>query len=79
MRKSPYLFSQAEYMYLHQVFLKAQESTKLWRRIKEKKGVDLDKSEIDYVKRRFMSWCQSQDETVFLPEGVIEEEILVHH
>ena len=79
MRKSPYLFSQAEYMYLHQVFLRTQENTKLWKRIKDKKGVCLDKSEINYIKRKYSLWCQSQDVGIFLQDGIMEEEAFIHN
>jgi len=58
MRRNPYLFSPDEYKFLHQVFLKQKEQSKLAERIRKKKGIGLDKSEIRLVKRRFESWSK---------------------
>jgi len=56
MRRNPYLFSPDEYKFLHQVFLKEKEQGKMAEKIRKKKGVGLDKSEIKLVKRRFENW-----------------------
>jgi len=61
MRKNPFLFSEEEYKFLHHVFLKQPENTKLYKRIKSKKGVGLDKSEVQLVKRRYSKWKSTQN------------------
>lgn len=61
MRKNPYLFSDEEYSFLHKVFLKEQEDTKIFKRIKNKRGVDLDKSEVRHIKTRYTKWRGSQE------------------
>ncbi len=61
MRRNPYLFNPEEYTFLHKVFLKSSEPTKLFKKIKKKKGVDLDKQEVNYVKRCYSRWRNNQD------------------
>ncbi len=57
MRRNPKLFTPEEFSFLHTTFLKeAGEETKVFKKIKAKKGYDLDKREIDLVKRRFQRW-----------------------
>lgn len=57
MRKNPKLFTPEEFNFLHTTFLKENsEETKVFKKIKDKKGYDLDKREIDLVKRRFQKW-----------------------
>lgn len=58
MKKSPYTFSPEEYLFLHQIVLKAENtnSSKLLKKIKLKRGVNLDKAEIRFVKGRFDKW-----------------------
>lgn len=58
-RKDPRKFTIEEYMFLHSTFLKSPEDTKIFKRIKAKKGVGLDKSEIDHIKKKFEKWKQS--------------------
>lgn len=77
MRKNPALFTLEEYQFLHQVFLRTPEEAKTYRKIKMKRGTGLDKSEIQYIKRRFQKWRETQDNTVFLPDGEIEESSLI--
>lgn len=73
MRKNPALFTLEEYQFLHQVFLRLPEDAKTYRKIKMKKGTGLDKSEIQYIKRRFQKWRETQDNTMFLPDGIMDE------
>lgn len=73
MRKNPRLFTHEEYKFLHQVFMKSPEDTKIFKRIKSKKGVGLDLTEIKHVKKKFSRWIQGQDNTVFLPSGERED------
>ncbi len=56
MRRNPKLFTPEEFNYLHKTFLKEGDETKVFKKIKAKKGYDLDKREIDLVKRRFQRW-----------------------
>lgn len=64
-RKDPKKFTIEEYMFLHSTFLREPEETKIFQRIKAKKGVGLDKVEIDHIKKRFVKW----KETNALPES----------
>ena len=56
MRRNPKLFTPEEYNFLHTKFLKEGDDTKVFQNIKKKKGFDLDKREIDLIKRRFQKW-----------------------
>jgi len=57
MRRNPKLFTPEEFNFLHTRFLKeGEEPTKVFQKIKQKKGYDLDKREIDLIKRRFEKW-----------------------
>lgn len=58
-RKDPRKFTIEEYIFLHKTFLKNPEDTKFFHRIKAKKGVGLDKSEIDHIKKRFVQWKET--------------------
>ncbi|MEA3378319.1 MAG: hypothetical protein U9Q69_01645 [Nanoarchaeota archaeon] len=73
MRKNPRLFSQEEYNFLHQIFLKDTAKTKISKKIKSKKGVGLDLQEIKHVKKRYDNWCNGQDSSIFLPNGELED------
>ncbi|MEK6816551.1 MAG: hypothetical protein AABY09_02980 [Nanoarchaeota archaeon] len=73
MRKNPRLFGQEEFMYLHQVYLKTDDGTQIYKKIKAKKGVGLDMLEIKHVKKKFSKWMSDQDNTVFLPSGDRED------
>jgi len=77
MRKNPALFTLEEYQYLHQVFLRNPEDAKTYRKIKMKRGTGLDKSEINYVKRRYQKWRETQDNTVFLPDGDVVDSSMI--
>ena len=66
MRKNPYLFTAEEYNFLHQIFMKQQDDTKVSERIKRKKGVGLDKTEIQLVKRRYSTWRNEQTDNLLL-------------
>jgi len=66
MRRNPYLFTPEEFNFLHQIFLKDNDETKLFTRIKKKKGVGLDKSEIQLIKRRYSKWKDSQSNKMVL-------------
>ncbi len=77
MRKNPALFTMEEYQFLHQVFLRIPEDAKMYRKIKMKHGAGLDKSEIQYIKRRFQKWRETQDNTVFLPDGELEDSSII--
>ncbi len=61
MRRNPRLFSDEEYAFLHNVFLKRPEETKIFKRIKKKRGIDLDGTEIKHIKRRYEKWRDTQD------------------
>lgn len=61
MRRDPRLFTDEEYTFLHNIFLKKPEETKIFKRIKQKKGIDLDGKEIKHIKRKFEKWRDSQD------------------
>ncbi|MBU2589281.1 MAG: hypothetical protein KKA65_04080 [Nanoarchaeota archaeon] len=61
MRRDPRLFTDEEYSFLHYIFLKNNEETKIFKRIKQKKGMDLDGLEIKHVKRKYEKWRDSQD------------------
>lgn len=71
MRRSPHLFSDEEYVFLHHVFLKQPEPTKIFKRIKGKRGLDLDRSEVKYVKRRYTKWkgIQENGNQIFFVNG----------
>lgn len=57
MRRNPKLFTPEEFKFLHTTFLKEEgEETKVFKKIKAKRGYSLDKREIDLVKRRFQKW-----------------------
>ncbi len=56
MRRNPLLFTPEEFNFLHTTFLKEGDETKVFKKIKSKKGYGLDKREIDLIKRRFQSW-----------------------
>lgn len=60
MRKNPKLFTEEEYNFLHKVFLQEPDNTKLFTRIKRKRGVDLDMTEVRHVKKRYTQWQQGQ-------------------
>ncbi|MBI4447631.1 hypothetical protein HY643_01500 [Candidatus Woesearchaeota archaeon] len=69
MRKNPYVFTKDEYIFLHQRFLKTEEEdTKLFKRIKAKRGVGLDRSEIKYIKNRFTKW-RGENPHPFYPQA----------
>jgi hypothetical protein len=70
MRRNPRLFTQEEYMFLHKIYLKDTDETKIFKKIKSKKGVGLDLTEINHVKKRFTRWVEDQDNGVFLPMGI---------
>ncbi len=78
MRKNPALFTLEEYQFLHQIFLRIPEDAKTYRKIKLKRGTGLDKSEIQYIKRRFQKWRETQDNTVFLPDGQLDDSSIIH-
>jgi len=61
MRRDPRLFTDEEYTFLHHIFLKTPEETKIFQRIKQKKGMDLDGTEIKHIKRKFEKWRDLQD------------------
>ena len=61
MDKTWRVFSIEEYMFLHKTFLKSKDDSKLFKRIKAKKGIGLDKSEINYVKRKFLKWKEANN------------------
>ncbi|HII15790.1 MAG TPA: hypothetical protein HA362_05770 [Nanoarchaeota archaeon] len=67
MRKNPKLFTEEEYNYLHKVFMQEPEDTKLFTRIKSKRGVDLDLTEVKYVKKKYGKWreCQGGENGIF--------------
>ena len=69
MRKNPKLFSPEEYIFLHKVFLKETNETKIFKKIRIKRGVGLDKSEIDHIKKKFSKWKETEDATALLPSG----------
>ncbi|MFH1638332.1 MAG: hypothetical protein ABIB71_07950 [Candidatus Woesearchaeota archaeon] len=69
MRKNPRLFTAEEYLFLHKIFLNEPVETKIFKRIKSKRGVGLDKSEIDHIKKKFSKWKESEDATMLLPKG----------
>lgn len=73
MRKNPRLFGQEEFMYLHQIYLKNDDGTKIYKKIKAKRGVGLDMFEIKHVKKKFSKWMNDQDGMVFLPNGDRED------
>ena len=77
MRKNPALFTLEEYQFLHQIFLRTPEEAKTYRKIKMKRGTGLDKSEIKYVKRRFLQWRETQDNTIFLPDGDMSDSSII--
>ncbi len=56
MRRNPKLFTPEEFNFLHRTFLGHGDETKLFKKIKAKKGYSLDKREIDLVKKRFQKW-----------------------
>ena len=58
-RKNPYLFKPEEYQFLHRVFMNNSEKTKTFQTIKQKKGLNLDKNEIVFVKKRFEEWKEA--------------------
>jgi len=57
-------------MFLHKIYLKDTDETKIFKKIKSKKGVGLDLTEINHVKKRFTRWVEDQDNGVFLPMGI---------
>ena len=65
MRRNPYLFKPEEYQFLHRVFLDTTEKTKMFTKIKKKKGLNLDKIEITHIKKRFQEWKEEN------PSGLI--------
>lgn len=67
MRKNPRLFTPEEYIFLHKVFLKQTNETKIFQKIKSKRGVRLDKGEIDHIKKKFNKWKETEDSTMLLP------------
>lgn len=73
MRKNPRLFTQDEYNFLHQVFLKKEPETKLSKKIQKKCGVGLDLKEINHVKNKYHRWRDDRRDTMFLPEGQLED------
>ncbi|MDI6738197.1 MAG: hypothetical protein QME12_06835 [Nanoarchaeota archaeon] len=61
MRKNPKLFTEEEYNFLHKVFIQQEpDGTKLFSRIKRKRGVGLDLTEVKHVKKRYVQWQQGQ-------------------
>ncbi|RME55086.1 hypothetical protein D6777_01685 [Candidatus Woesearchaeota archaeon] len=73
MRKNAKLFTPEEYMFLHQIYLKDKDDTKIFKKIKSKKGIGLDLTEIKHVKRKFAKWLENQDNGIFLPDGEMED------
>jgi hypothetical protein len=73
MRRNARLFTPEEYMFLHQIYLKNNDETKIYKKIKSKKGIGLDLTEIKHVKKKFEKWLQNQDNGVFLPQGEMED------
>ncbi len=69
MRKNPKLFSPEEYIFLHKFFLKEVNETKIFKKIKSKRGVGLDKSEIAHIKKKFEKWRRTEDAAMLLPTG----------
>lgn len=68
MRKNPELFSKDEFKFLHRVLVKNPGNSRLSKNISNKRGHDLDKNEIDYVKKQFKEWSSENDVTEFLEE-----------
>jgi len=59
MRRNPLIFKQEEYKFLHTVYLREPQRSRVYFSIKRKNGIGLAKSEIIYVKRKFEEWKAS--------------------
>ena len=65
-RKNPLLFRIEEYQFLHKVLMPTESKSKFLISIKEKKGMGLDQSEIDFVKKQFEKWNENPQDDLIL-------------